>query len=379
MDNIVVIKNKEYNLEKVWKPSVSSKKVDVNNKSFPFPSQGTEWGDKIQFINKLLYVEEILNRLSKWTRYKTPNNCLLCGKQGVSTKRYIYKNVIWEDGLSHYISVHNIEPSSAFKTFIYGNKIDQRLINRLNRGLKGTKIKKDNNIYIKIEKNQLLILDALMTHGGYNEKYFYDTENNFKFSEHAGMLDFEGDKLMKIIIMCDTQRIDDDDSDIYLPGDNLFEMKNYEYIFHTHPPTPIPGGRVNGGILYEFPSFGDICHFVENHNAGNVIGSLVVASEGLYNIRCIDPKIKRINLDEDALYNAFLNVFDDVQTRAIKKHGKNFTSNYFFEHIAQDYSFIKDFNKLLNGYKLHIDFYARKKNTKNNWILDDIFLLYRLS
>ena len=40
----------------------------------------------------------------------------------------------------------------------------------------------------------------------------------------------------------------------------------YQYLFHTHPPTPKPGGRAGEGIVYEFPSIGDILHFIDHFN-----------------------------------------------------------------------------------------------------------------
>ena len=66
---------------------------------------------------------------------------------------------------------------------------------------------------------------------------------------------------------------------------NVEDMFNYEYIFHTHPPTPRPGGRVNVGIVYELPSIGDVLHFIDHFNDGKISGSIVITSEGIYNIR----------------------------------------------------------------------------------------------
>ena len=64
-------------------------------------------------------------------------------------------------------------------------------------------------------------------------------------------------------------KLNREDEDILLPID-LPDIKDYEYIFHTHSPTPFPGSRAVDGVLYEFPSISDIYHLqitimVEKH------------------------------------------------------------------------------------------------------------------
>jgi hypothetical protein len=145
--------------------------------------------------------------------------------------------------------------------------------------------KKEKKRLIKISKNQLRILDALMIDGGYDKKYF-DKKNKLRFSEHAGLLDFSNNGLDKIVVSGKTERVDRDDHSILLPA-NMIEAYDYEYIFHTHPPTPRPGGRANVGVLYEFPSISDIFHFMDHYNNGVVQGSIIIAPEGIYIIRCI--------------------------------------------------------------------------------------------
>ena len=65
--------------------------------------------------------------------------------------------------------------------------------------------------------------------------------------------------------MGNTNRVDKGDSEIYMPN-NVDDMYNYEYMFHTHPPTPKPGGRADVGIMYELPSIGDLLHFIDDNS-----------------------------------------------------------------------------------------------------------------
>ena len=71
--------------------------------------------------------------------------------------------------------------------------------------------------YLKLDRNQILIMDALMKHGGYTRKYIDKKNRNiYRFSEHAGILDFNKLGLEKLIISGKTSRIDKGDEDIYL-------------------------------------------------------------------------------------------------------------------------------------------------------------------
>jgi len=98
------------------------------------------------------------------------------------------------------------------------------------------------------------------------------------------LLDFDNNGLEKIIVSGNTNRVDTNDEDIFLPG-NMIDMFDYEYIFHTHPSTHGVGGRAKYGILYEFPSMGDIFHFLDHYNEGKTQGSMIIAPEGMFVIR----------------------------------------------------------------------------------------------
>ena len=139
---------------------------------------------------------------------------------------------------------------------------------------------------------------------------------------------------------------------------------------------------------------GDIFHFIDHYNEGNVIGSLVIAPEGLYNIRRYidkEEELKKIGssisrtdieeygelaIDESELYDEYRKIFRTIQREAIKKYGDDFTTETFYSQIARDISYLDRFNRVLNKYEINIDYYPRKKDGKY-WYIDTVFLKFR--
>lgn len=322
-----------------------------NNSTYLFESPNNKksvpW-DYVDFVNKLIDIQ-------KKTKYVIIENpCKLCNYKK-KVKVFTLKNIVWESILVHYIKKHHIKPSSEFMDFIY-RYFDNP----------------EKKTLLKIGKNQLYILDALMKHG--STKYYSDKKNKkiFRYSEHAGLLHFDNNKLAKIVVFANTTRVDEIDSDIYLPKEND-ETFEYEYFFHTHPPTPKPGGRAELGILYEFPSINDIFHYIDHCNDGNTKGSIIMAAEGLYIIRKINKNIKKITVDEDKLFNEYNKLLDECQDISIKKYYP-FNNNKFYNIIAQDLTYINKINELLQNFHLWIDFYPRSKDNKGRWFVDTIYL-----
>ena len=247
-----------YFYESYWKNNKIDDDKDSFGKTFPYPEEHTKkWSGQDQFLEQLINKEKNIKLLK--TNRNT--NCLLCDKKNINKGRYNDSEFIWEDGLKHYIETHNIKPTDEFIEFIY---LYKPIINKneLNKRI----IKFNSDIYvvhniqhIKITRNQIMIMDALMKHGGYTKKYIDKKHKNvFRYSEHSGLLDFNKNGLDKIIISGKTERVDRGDEEIYLPK-NIPDAFDYEYIFHTHPPTPKPGGRAKIGILYELWYRGVFC------------------------------------------------------------------------------------------------------------------------
>ena len=242
--------------------------------------------------------------------------------------------------------------------------------------IKASKYIKHRKKYFKLDYNQLLLLDSLFDAGG-SEKKYIDKSSNLRFSEHFGLLDFNKSRLEKIIVSAKTNREDKDDLDILLPSD-LPDIKEYEYMFHTHPATPFPGSRAINGILYEFPSISDIYHFADHFNSGETQGSLVIAPEGIYIIRAQD-NIKKIDYPKsEKIFKQLSSETYKIQKLAIKKYGINFDLDTFYSIISRDNEFLKMFNKLLEKYwgkLIKIYLKPRIKNEQTGkWILKSLLL-----
>ena len=373
--NIIFRNNITYYYESFWRKSKNDNTRDSEGKLFPFPTEGNVyWTDKEQFKNKLLSSQVYLKHANKFKKSGYNNkDCLLCDQKNITTGIFNLNNIIWEDGLIHYIDVHNIRPSEKFIDLIYRFNPSHNLVKRVLKY--GSEIWVENDLtYLKLDRNQIMIMDALMEHGGYSKKYIDKKKKEiYRFSEHAGILDFNNFGLEKIIISGKTNRVDEGDDDIFLPK-NMNDAIDYEYLFHTHPPTPKPGGRADIGILYEFPSVSDIFHFIDHFNEGETQGSLVVTPEGMYNIRKLIFDREKMSINEDELFKNTKRAMAIAQSKAIKKYGTKFTTQEFYSKIAQDREYINIINKALNKHQIQIDFYSRIKDQRGRWIIDTMYL-----
>jgi hypothetical protein len=343
------------------------KTTDSKKRHFPIAKEEIKWLYSEEFIKKLKILENILKKSDKFLYFENKKKCFLCDEK-YATGTYKLNQYIWEDILSHYIEKHNIKPPEEFIDFILFSKYNTTL------KLESKIITEKDKKFIKINRNQLLILDALLEHGGYSKKYSdLKNKNIFRYSEHSGLFDFTSNKLQKILVLGNTNRVDKGDDEIFMPN-NIKDMYEYEYIFHTHPPTPKPGGRVDEGILYELPSIGDILHFIDHYNDGKISGSIVITSEGLYNIRDKYLKGDKIKIDEDQLFFEYNDVSRKIQEFGIKKYGNKFTNKIFYSKIAQDIKLINKINDIVNKFNIVIDFIPRIYDNKENWIIDTIYL-----
>jgi hypothetical protein len=374
--NIIKINNKVYNYESFWRPSKQKKILDFKNKPLPFPSEGDDWQNREAFINRLANTQEQLMRKGKFFESKRDGfkNCLLCKKKNITKGVFEIKKLRWEEGLIHYIKKHKVKPSDKFIEFIFQNQIKIGKKN-LKIGKFLSRMKIDNNKrYLKLDRNQLLIFDALMEHGSYKKYVDSSKKNVFKYSEHAGLLDFNNTGLERIIIKGNTKMVSRGDDSILLPGEYTRDELDYEYIFHTHPPTEGIGGRAVGGVLYEFPSPGDIIHFINNYNEHKIQGSLVITPEGLYNIRKLKMDQKKLNIKKELFWRELTNVQMKIEDEAIKLYGTDIDSDFFYSEIAQNREYINKLNKFLNKYGLQINFYSRIKDNSGSWIIDTIYI-----
>ena len=305
------------------------------------------------------------------------NNCVCCNKIFNYIYTYKYKNklIIIKEADLHQLQTHNIINTNLYKkistTKFIGFFIEWYIIST----------------------NQLNILDGLYEVGSnqiYNEKNKNILQSNItRFSEHSGFVYFEKNKVSNINVIT-ASRVDPLDPTIYMPK-NCLEALNVNYIFHTHPKTPYIGSRIKNGIIYEFPSISDIIHFIEHHNNGKLLGSIIVAPEGLYIIRKNNFNRKNIYVDYDImiseLEDIFLECYNDSYIKYsyidYNKHKINneieLPKTFFYNKISINYNYINRINKVLLKYDLFIDYYARNHFNKthftlNDWIFDDIYI-----
>ena len=240
-------------------------------------------------------------------------------------------------------------------------------------------LKSNKKKYIKVKRNQLLLLDALLNDGGYSKKYL-DRSKNVRFSEHSGHLGLNESSIDRIIVSAKTTREDADDKEILLPH-NLSDTYEYEYFFHTHPPTPYPGARAKDGIIYEFPSISDIFHFIDHFNMGKTVGSIVVAPEGYYIIYPRNFSMRKIKYDteiEDEIFKKMEEENNSIQEKALLKYGDTFDEDFYYSKVATDDDFLKMFNSMVNKYlddqlKIIIKHRSKEKMT-GKWILKNLYL-----
>lgn len=352
-----------------------SSKVDINQNPYKMPVKSAEnWAGRDIFIAKLKKIEKLLSLKNQFIKEDTKNKCLIDSLHELNQGFYQLDKIRWAGSLLHYIEIHKVKPSDEFINFISG--FQPRLTGELNihRIITNDKIISGDIQYLKIERNQMEVMDALMIHGGYDKKYVDKKNlNKFRFSEHAGLLDFDFKGLDRLLVSMKVNRVDKTDDEIFQPS-NMKESTDYEYIFHTHPPTPIPGARVKYSILYEFPSIPDIFFFISHFNSGITQGSIVITPEGVYNIRCLDFHEKKLSIDENVLYRSLQRIFGKVQDAAIHKYGTNITEKVFYEEVAQNVTYINSVNKVLNKFSLTIDYFPRIKTKNNRWVLDSMLL-----
>jgi len=297
-----------------------------------------------------------------------------CTSCNYNNKLMLYKkdDLLFDNSLIHHVVEHNLKPHDELL-----DKIKQ--MKKLKRSTKikiKATFKKENHLDTFIlDINQLLILDGLMNYG--KDKMYSDKKKNFRYSEHAGLLDFNHHGLEKILVSALTNRQDRDDPEILLPQ-NMPDALEYEFMFHTHPPTPYPGARAKVGVLYEFPSISDIYHFIEHYNVGETQGSMIIAPEGIYIIHSTTGNDKIIYNDDKYTFNNLVKDSFDIQTEAIHQYGDNFEKNSkFYTDVMIDFKYVNDFNKMLKKYldnQVYVEYIPRIKDGSGNYIIDKLII-----
>ena len=275
---------------------------------------------------------------------------------------------------------HNIIDENIYKIFCIGKIADV--------------INKNTNItWCLFSTNSLNIIDGLYEIGSnqiYSEKKKSVRESKIlRYSEHSGYIYITGDKINKMTIF-NNHRTEKSDPYIYMPS-NTMEAFTVNYLFHTHPKTPHLGSRIKNGLIYELPSISDILHFIEHHNRGKLLGSLVIAPEGIYLIRKNIFDRDKIKID----YDIFMDEMDEIYAECfneslgdysyinIREHKINneikLPENIFYEQIAPNFKYLKKINFKLLKYDLCIEYFPRVllsnlENFTHRWLFPDIYI-----
>lgn len=319
----------------------------------------------LYIYNQLL--NDKINRLKEIGNTKNIHNeCIKCKQKFENI--YTLPKIQFTDANIHELIKHNIIDYNLY----------EKVINY--------EIPENNINYNLFNTNELNIIDGLYEQG--SNKIYIDKKKNIfnskenKFSEHYGLLYFSKNKLDKIVVQINS-RVDKEDPTIYMPQ-NSEEAFQVDYLFHTHPKTPYLGSRISNSIIYEFPSMADILHFVEHHNRGKLLGSIVIAPEGIYNIRKFTFNRDKIRLDQDI----FLSELEDTYIECYQDSMLDFSDlkeiekingfykipeKIFYKQISINLEFIKRINYILEKYDITIDFYPRVK-LNEKWIFPTIYL-----
>jgi len=348
--SICIYKNKKYICLFPNEIENKNKKIKIIEKQEPFYNK-YRWTFKYEFLK--IYLNFLNNKKNKIKEDKENNI-------------YIYKIYIWPKNLYELIYKYNYKPSTSFIKFI----------------LKETKEK-----YVKITKNNLLLCKSLLDIGGYKKMFSSIGDEKYKNAELLGYITFKKDNkeyIVKDFIISNYQNHHNDkDPDIFLPTitDNKYFIQ--KYIFHTHPPTPKPGGRAVNGIILELPSLADITAFINIYlKKKKLLGSLVFAPEGIYNISFCDinntkffndynnkhKKQKILNYIQQSLKDFHFNLYD--------KYESYFNLDKFYNIIAEDYDFIENLNKKLQKCNINIKYYPIQKDINDEWVYGTIYLKY---
>lgn len=322
---------------------------------------------KIQSITEKIHPSHINKNINKQSLV-VGTNCKKCQNDFF----YKFGDITWPKNLLHKIKDHHLYPSDYFIKIIMGCCIINNYIVNPPIQIEPRLIK--SFMYIPFHRNKLLIIDALMQQGSYPR---YSTiDKKYIYSEHSGVVSLKNYIIDNIIVSAETNRINANDNDIYLPI-NTDLMKNHEFLFHTHPNTITYAGRLKDGVIYEFPSANDILNFIKYRTIGIAQASIIAAPEGMYVVRPIIYKNKSAMSMKQ--FHKLSDFIIELENKAIEKFhpfiNRISDPNYFHKNIASNMLYIKKYNKFIEPLNLFIEYYPREK-INGEWCLRPFNLCY---
>ena len=335
---------------------------------------------QIQKLCKKIYPKDIAQYIQSTQSTQILQSKIMTNKCDGCNIKIFYKlgKIIWPDILEHKMKIHQSYPSEYFIKIIINTCVIKDYIINPPIGINPEYI--NMFTYIPLHYNKLLIIDALM-HQGSQPRYLL--ENNkigmgkkYIYSEHSGVISIKNKIIDNIIVSTETERIDINDSNIYLPI-NTENFAKYTYLFHTHPNTSKYAGRIKEGIIYEFPSANDVLNFIKYHNEGKVQASIIITPEGSYVIRPIIYSDKfEIKISFFDHLKKFILELEKLAIEKIKPFVTKISDPEIFHNvIGSNFTYIKMYNKFIRENNLFIEFYPREKKN-GEWCLRQINLSY---
>lgn len=319
------------------------------------------WTFRYEFLK---YYKRYITRVKTYEKNKI-KKCPLCDFEDTENKIYynINNKICWGSLTFHLMKKHNYQPKDRFIKFILSLSSDT---------------------FFKIKMNDMVLFDGLMNAGGRMQKFklnhkFKTNKNkiekktNYFNSEYSGYLDIECKNKICQIENIEISNFRRFETDIYMVNFFIDRLADKKYIFHTHPPTPNAGSRIQKDrIVYEFPSFDDINSFVEMKQYYDLEGELIFAPEGIYVLMVYDKK-KELKNEKFKDKNEYLQILNE----AYYEYKNISNEKEFYEKVAQDYKYIKKANDIIKEYNLTILYFPREKLNDNSWIYGKIYLPIR--
>lgn len=319
------------------------------------------------FVYQLSKIEKI----SKVIRHSIPaTDCLKCN----TNQFYQLGHLVWSQSMIHKITDHCCYPSNYFVITILAIKL-------ANNYLINPPLQMKNNLmathqYVALSKNKLSILDALLKEGSCPRYIYYDNQvDQFIYSEHAGSIAVKNGTIGDIVVSTTTHRVDTNKPPIFLPTNK--PTKKCHFVFHTHPNATTYGGRIKYGVIYEFPSVADLTHFTYYYDTRRIMGSIVIAPEGMYVIRLI-KHCQKASFETVHIHPLQQFILELEKVAINDLSAKIVDEDSFHYWVSKNYTYIQLYNRYIQSLNLFVEYYPRIL-FNNEWCLQPVLLQFNPS
>lgn len=237
--------------------------------------------------------------------------------------------------------------------------------------------------YLPIHRNVLMTLDGLYRQGGRREYTSEADGVDGLYSEHYGGIAVNDCHIEDIVVSALEGKRYPDDPMIIMPTQAQRYAK-YPIIFHTHPDTDGPFGRMKEGIVYECPSGQDYYCFSRCRENGHTQIMIIIAAEGVYVMRPIDYRkpcgIIDDTVEPSIILGEYLGWIQDIQSAAMRHFQHRIEKrdvDTFHRQVGEDYRAVQALNAKSAPYNIWLEYYPRtRKKSHDEWGLSTIVVPY---